>query len=177
MLFYNKICIGGNNLLRSILSLEECANCRICCSFDSSDLWETPVICKELADLIVKNIYPDQEFLPKDGDFLLKLDCEPDEDLYYCTMLDRECGCKLHDTKPFDCKIWPFRVMNFNDTRVITLSPVCPVMLKKPLDQLYYLAKELAPIIFNQADRFPSIVKPYIHGYPILFTEAKTINL
>lgn len=158
-------------MLSKILSREECAECRLCCSFDSYDLWETPVITKKLASQILQEYLPQQEFVRRDGHFLLKMDKEPDEDLYYCSLLDREKGCILGTDKPFDCQIWPFRVMSLGITRVITLSPVCPVVQKKPLCEIQALAKELAPAIFEYADENPTAVKSYIDGYPIMVVE------
>ena len=35
-------------------------------------------------------------------------------------MLDNEKGCILGDDKPFDCRIWPLRVMALNETKVST---------------------------------------------------------
>lgn len=156
-------------MLSKLLSKSECAKCRICCSFDSTDLWETPVISDELKTRILDD-YPEMKFIPKNESYLFRMDKEPDEDLYYCSVLDHKIGCVLGDEKPFDCRIWPFRIMDFNGKLVITLSPVCPVMIKKPLDKLCELAKELAPVILDEAKQNPDIVKKYLPNYPILFT-------
>ena len=155
-------------MLSKILSKEECAKCKICCCFDSSDIWEAPVITKEKADEIVKSYNPLQKFVEKDDFSILHMEKEPDEDLYYCSMLNPDKGCIMKDNKPFDCKIWPFRIMELNGIQVITLSPVCPVVKKHSLEELSELAQELAPVIFTQAEKTPQIVKPYINGYPVL---------
>jgi len=164
-------------MLNELLSKNECSKCKVCCLFDSYDLWETPVISDELADKILQEISPEQKFMKKDSHLLFKMEREPDEDLYYCPMLDKGKGCKLGDAKPFDCRIWPLRVMSFNDARVITISPICPVIFKKPLADILRIAKKLAPIIFSEADRSPAIIKPFIQGYPILVVESKNVNL
>ncbi len=155
-------------MLSGILSKEECAKCRICCCFDSSDIWEAPVITKEKQAEILKNYNPNQRFVQKDGNTILDMKKEDNEDLYYCSMLSHETGCIMKDNKPFDCRIWPFRIMSLNGTWVITLSPVCPVVKTRPLDKLCEAAERLAPIIFAEAEKNPQIVKPYINGYPIL---------
>lgn len=158
-------------MLSELLSRDQCSVCKVCCSFDSYDLWETPVIAENLARKIVEEVRPQQQFIKRDGYFLLRLERELDCDLYYCTMLDRETGCVLGDEKPFDCRIWPFRIMLLNETRVISISPVCSNLHNKPLVELIATAENLAPRIFEEADKFPAIVKPYIHGYPILYVE------
>jgi hypothetical protein len=161
-------------LLSTLLSRADCAECKICCSFDSYDLWETPVITDQLVDIISKKSPTNIRFTEINGVRLLRLKKEPGEDLYFCSLLDAEKGCVLGDDKPFECKIWPLRIMLLeNSTRVITISPVCPVMFRKPISQLYELAKSLSTEIFNHANISPEIVKPYIAGYPILIVEQK----
>lgn len=159
-------------MLSEILSKSECAKCRICCSFDSYDLWETPVVTDEIKALALE-INPKQEFSTASGARLFIMQKEPDEDLYFCPMLDHKTGCKLGDKKPFDCRIWPFRIMDFEGRRVIVISPVCPTVFHKPLDELKSFAKKLAPVIFAEADKTPEMVKKYIVGYPILVVEDK----
>ncbi len=161
-------------MLTSLLKREDCAKCKICCSFDSYDLWETPVITDELVKVIEKSIPEKIEYIELNGLRLLKLCREPDEDLYYCSLLDKATGCRLKENKPFECRIWPFRIMKLdNSQRVITISPVCPVMFCKPLSDVFELASALAPKIFSQAEITPEIVKPYLQGYPILVTDKK----
>lgn len=157
-------------MLSEILSKEECAKCQICCSFDSTDLWETPVISPQLRIKILDD-YPEIKFVKKGESYLFRLEKEPEEDLYFCSVLDHKKGCVLGDEKPFDCKIWPLRVMDFNGKWVITLSPVCPVVKKISLDKLQNTAKKLAPEIFKQAEKNPDIVKKYLPNYPILVTD------
>lgn len=157
-------------MLSKILSKSECANCKICCSFDSYDIWETPVITDKIKKRVLE-IKPDQRFSDISGARLFRMDREPDRDLYFCPMLDHEKGCLLGDDKPFDCRIWPYRIMDFKGTRVIVISPVCPTVFSRPMSEIKALADELAPVIFAQADKTPEIVKPYIAEYPVLVTE------
>ena len=159
-------------MLSKILSKSECAECKICCSFDSYDLWETPVVTDDIMQRALE-INPQQRFSDASGARLFVMECEKDMDLYYCPMLDHQKGCRLGDDKPFDCKIWPFRIMRLEGRRVIVLSPVCPNVYKKAFNEIKALADELAPIIYVQADKTPEIVKPYIVGYPILLVEDK----
>lgn len=154
-------------MLKKLLSREECAKCQICCSFDDYDLWETPIIDGALKAKILK-IDPNQAFVTKGNSSILRLPKNEEDDLYYCTMLDRQKGCVLSDEKPFECRIWPFRVMRFENRLVITLSPVCPVVQTRPLELIKSVCDELAPIIYAEADRNPDIIKNYIYNFPIL---------
>ncbi|MGN0603522.1 MAG: YkgJ family cysteine cluster protein [Oscillospiraceae bacterium] len=158
-------------MLKNILSKESCAQCQLCCIFDKYDIWETPVVSDELYEKI-KNEYPETEFIEKnEGGRILK--CIPDGELFNCPMLDKSSGCRLGDEKPFDCRIWPYRIMEFGGKRVITIASICPEMYKKPLSELVAELEEngLAEKIWNEANRHPEIVKPYQKGYPILLTE------
>ena len=160
----------GFYMLTEILSRETCADCKICCTFDNYDVWETPILTNELKEKILE-LKPSQKFIPKGSSFLFRMEKADDEALFLCPMLS-ENGCILGDEKPFDCKIWPFRVMNFKGRRVITLSPVCPSVFKKPIGELVdFLNKGLSKRIFQEADKNPDIVKEYIELYPILSVE------
>ncbi|MBR1864456.1 MAG: hypothetical protein IJ806_10255 [Ruminococcus sp.] len=159
-------------MLSGLLSKEECAKCRLCCCFDSYDLWETPILTKEDVRLVKEKINKDQPFVHKEEELIFRMEKEPDRDLYYCPVLDHSKGCLMGDQKPFDCRIWPLRIMSLNGQRVIVLSTVCPAVQTRPLDKIQKKAQELAGAIFDYADRVPIAVKPYISGYPILVVEG-----
>lgn len=159
-------------MLKNILSNETCAKCQLCCIFDKYDVWETPVITRELYNKLSTE-RPDLKMVSKGGNggYIFNMeDCWDDKDeLYRCPALDPKTGCTLGDSKPFDCRIWPYRVMDLNGARVISIASVCPDLYKKPLNLLVEeLDSGLADIIFAEAAKNPSIVKPYEQGYPIL---------
>ena len=80
----------------------------------------------------------------------------------------------LGDEKPFDCRIWPYRIMKIGDKRAITLASICDEMYNRPLSELVdFLKKGLAEKIFSYADKHPEIVKPYYDGYPVLIFEKE----
>ena len=159
-------------MLKNILSGETCAKCRLCCIFDKYDVWETPVITRELYTKISAE-RPELKMVSKgvSGGYVFNMeDCwDEEEEIYRCPALDPQKGCTLGENKPFDCSIWPYRVMDLNGARVISIASVCPELYKKPLNVLVEeLEGGLADIIFAEAARNPSIVKPYELGYPIL---------
>ena len=87
-------------------------------------------------------------------------------------MLDHNKGCILGDEKPFDCRIWPYRIMNLNGKRVIAISPICKEVYNHPLGMLVdFLKNELLDKITTYANTFPEAVKPYDNLYPILYVE------
>lgn len=154
-------------MLKEILSPKTCAKCRLCCSFDRDDSWENPVISEKTAE-IVKEQCKKGELLPygeKSYRFALSFN---DEGLAYCPALT-EKGCSLDDNaKPFDCKIWPYRVMRKGDKLVIVLSPVCESMTAMDFSKTKAFGEKIAKEIFMQAEENPDIIKEYIEGYPIV---------
>lgn len=163
-------------MLKNILHGSDCASCRICCVFDKYDLWETPVLDGELKERVQKQ-NPDISFVEKGEGWLFRMN-ESEDGLYYCPALNHESGCILGEDKPFDCKIWPYRIMSLGGRRVISMASICPTMYKKPLSDLCAeLEREgLAEKIFAFADSHPDIVKPYEEGYPILKVEAERLR-
>lgn len=160
-------------MLSKILTKQDCSNCKICCEFDDNDLWENPIIYDDCAECVLK-INPLQEFTQAEnnGSRYRVLKLKKENDIYPCSMLDRTKGCKLgSENKPFDCKIWPLRVMKKNGKTVIALSPVCPVVSAKPLDEIMCAAGELSDLIFSQARLHPEMIKDYIDDYKVLIEE------
>ena len=157
-------------MLKKILSPETCGKCRVCCVFDRDDIWEIPLISKELYHNISEN-RPELKLKPRgENSYVFDMKFENDG-LTYCPALSDK-GCTLGENKPFDCKIWPLRAMKKGNDIVITISPVCGAV--DPLKpEVKELAKELSEIIFKEAEKNPDIVKDYIDGYPIAAVKAR----
>ena len=87
-----------------------------------------------------------------------------------CFFLDSDKGCTLsYEDKPFDCKIWPLRIMKKDDEYVIALTPTCPSIGKEPSDELQKLVDDgLGDIIYDYAKTHPFIIKDYKEGFPVL---------
>lgn len=157
-------------MLKKILSGSTCAKCRLCCVFDRYDIWETPVFTDEIRDRILAE-KPESEFISKDGGYIFKAKELDENELFSCPALT-ETGCMLGDDKPFDCRIWPYRIMNVGGRRAITIASICDELYNRPLSQLVGLLKDdLAADIFAYANAHPEIVKPYYEGYPVLMFE------
>ncbi len=157
-------------MLKKILDKKTCAECRLCCIFDRYDIWETPVFDEDTRNKLES--LADAEFIQKDGGYIFKAEKFDDEGLFTCPALDPGKGCILGDEKPFDCRIWPYRIMKIGDKRVITIASICEAMYSKPLSELVEFLKDgLADEIFRYADAHPEIIKPYDNSYPILLVE------
>ena len=158
-------------MLSEIMSKDFCAKCKFCCSFRRCSLWETPLFPPEVAHKYMDTGY-DFEVNESFARMILidKYKTEDEEEEAMCHFLNPNSGCTLDDNeKPFDCKIWPLRVMKKEEQYVITLSQSCPQAIelgvaayKKILDN------GLKDVIHEYALSNIYIIKPYIEGYPIL---------
>lgn len=156
-------------MLTKLLSRETCADCRLCCVFDHYDVWETPVLSQELRDK-AEELLPHAEFVSKgECSYLFRIRAFDEDDLFRCPLLDQSKGCMLGTEKPFDCQIWPFRIMELDGRQAITIAPICDAMMAQPIGTLLSFLKEgLADTIFAYAAENPDVVKPYDPMYPVL---------
>ncbi len=169
-------------MLSSILSKSQCAACKFCCSFRRQSLWETPLFPPEVAEKLSK---PNEygvvgEFRAVDDTqkncaYRLVLENnyrtdDPEEEVP-CTFLDPQKGCILKgEDKPFDCSIWPLRIMDKGGKLVIALTPTCPAIGAVPNQALIDLVKNgLGEQIFEYAKTHPYIVKEYREGFPVVY--------
>lgn len=154
-------------MLKEILSEKSCADCRVCCIFDRDDCWEMPLIVPELAAEIADK-YPDVKMVSTGENRLCKtFDADFDaEGLARCPML-AESGCALGEQKPFDCRIWPFRVMKKGDCLLLTLSPVCETVSALPIKTVSDFAAKISDRVFGEAERNPEMIKDYVGEYPV----------
>ncbi len=152
-------------MLKEILDPAECAECRICCGFVESDKWEIPLVFGELAEHL-QSRYP-RKLVPRANEYVFDMEFHGSEIIPCPALTDK--GCALGDGKPFDCRVWPFRVNDLNGTQVITASPVCPAVSKLPLKTISeFVNGGFSQKMFAEADLHPDMVKPYISGYPIV---------
>ena len=159
-------------MLSRVLSKQSCAACKFCCSFRRQSLWETPLFPPEVVEKLSKlNEYGVVgEF--RNGQIVLggyRTD-DPEEEVP-CTFLDPHKGCILKaEDKPFDCSIWPLRVMDKGGELVIALTPTCPAIGATPDKALVDLVKNgLGEQIFEYAKTHPYIVKEYRESFPVVY--------
>lgn len=163
-------------MLSKVLSKETCAKCRFCCSFRRCSLWETPLFPQNECEKLSKdNEYGVKSDFQMQGEYgqmkLLHKYCTQDsEEEAACDYLDEHKGCILsQEDKPFDCKIWPLRIMRKGDRLVIALTPTCHSIGREPSEELKELVNNgLGEVIYNYAKENPFIIKEYKEGFPII---------
>ncbi len=167
-------------MLTKLLSRAECAACKECCVFSLYDIWEQPALSPENYQK-ARLLLPDAEFIHKGQEsFLFRIretNSIPHSDLFLCPLLDTEKGCLLGTEKPFECRIYPFQVTELNGRLAITLSPLCEVMLQKPVGTLLEVLKtELAEKIFSYAEQHPDIIRSYDDRNPVLLWKSQNFE-
>jgi len=168
-------------MLSKVLSKSSCASCKFCCSFRRQSLWETPLFSQETVDKLSREneygvVGEFRMFQTAQGECFGRLILEnnyctddPEEEVP-CTFLDPRKGCILKgEDKPFDCSIWPLRIMDKNGELVIALTPTCPTIGATPSKDLVELVKsELGQKICEYAKTHPYIIKEYREKFPII---------
>ena len=83
----------------------------------------------------------------------------PDEEAL-CPFLKDKSGCILpSELKPFDCSIWPFRIVK-KDKLWLCLTPTCSTINKIPLETVTNFAKtELKQKVIDYVQKNPQIIK------------------
>lgn len=183
-------------MLSKVLSKNTCADCKFCCSFRRCSLWETPLFSKETMDKLEKlneynrkadfdkkiltvaknesgnavNAAGEKEYEYGQMKLEYKYKTDDSEEEAACEFLDPHKGCVLSpEDKPFDCKIWPLRIMKKDDKVVIAFTPTCPVLGKVPSEDMKKLVNDgLGQTIYEYAKEHPYIIKEYKEGFPIL---------
>jgi hypothetical protein len=161
---------NNKNYLESLLTSSDCAKCKLCCYFSKYEIGETPMIGCELRTLI-ENKFPQTHFIDRDDFSLFVLTPHKGEnpgEFFDCPVLT-ETGCALGSDKPFECAVWPFRIMKLDEKYVISVSTLCPVMLQNSLDSIIKaLENGLEDALINYAAKNPAMIKKYMDGYPII---------
>ncbi len=141
----------------------------MCCVFDRYDIWETPVFEAETIKKVL-DIDPEAKFAAVGSEYVINASEIADGDFFRCPALT-DSGCALGDDKPFDCRIWPFKIMNHQGSRVIAVSTLCEEVHRQDHQALKnFLENGLAETIFRYADQNPQIVKPFYGNYTVLIT-------
>ena len=167
-------------MLSEVLSKETCAKCRFCCSFRRKSLWETPLLSEEFVKTHpvgfkgapVKYMFMTGDGFPyaqTDLSGLYKSD-DPEEEVP-CPFLDPDRGCILPENeKPFDCKIWPLRIMRMPEGELkVCLTPTCPAINRLDIDVMKKLVQSgLGDRIREEAGKYPYMIKDYREGFVIL---------
>ena len=158
-------------MLTDVLSPSDCAKCGFCCSFRRQSLNLTPCFAKETVAEISR-LYPEARFktLPNDAvtiDIADNYRTNDSEEESLCPFNREGCILPQH-LKPFDCKLWPFRLMKSKTGLVLALVPTCPWIEKEDLSKLRATALTVAKKAMEYAGTHPEIVIEYRADYQVV---------
>ena len=160
-------------MLSGLLEKHQCAECRFCCVFDKDDFWEMPSLLPDTAEKI-KSFKP--KTLLNSCDKVFMFDVKNIEgELYPCPALTSN-GCGLSsDLKPFECSIWPIRLMKFKGDIVLTVCKDCSALKDIDTQTIDDFANSKVRVLaLNYAKKYPSIVKSFHENYRIIYPKVTT---
>ena len=158
-------------MLSEILSNETCGKCKGCCYFDKDDLWEVPLLTPETAKIIEKN-YSETKLVKNKSLMLFDIPKLSEDEMFVCPMLTDK-GCILKDDKPFDCKIWPFRIMyDENENASIAVSAYCKPVSSISKEKLkdFLISSGLIDKIKKYYLEYPESIKKFSKDYFFIYT-------
>ena len=161
-------------MLTQFFTPDRCAACKLCCNFRRSSAWETPALPPGLvADLQAAGV---PLHVREDGSCTFRLTYRSSDpaETANCPMLDTCRGCTLpRDSRPFECRIWPLRLMRTKDEHLaLGLYLDCPALTTEVRQKLIKEATgPLLPLLLKQAELQPLIVRPVDPAYAIIWVE------
>ena len=157
-------------MLKDVLSPGDCAKCGFCCSFRRQSLDLTPLFAKETLEEI-RRLHPEARFrtLPNGG---VTIDIG---DQYRTDGSGAEAPCPFNrkgcilpgHLKPFDCELWPFRLMENGDGLALALVPTCP-WIDKDSAKFKATAATVAAKALAYAKTHPGIAIGYRPDYHVV---------
>lgn len=161
-------------MLSKFITKEDCAACGFCCSFRRCSLWETPVFTEENIEAIPQqdclNTFVKDNIIYGTYDLSSKYLTSDSEEEVPCPFLNPNKGCTLNvQAKPWDCSIWPLRVMKKDNLTVIALTPTCPTMNKRDINDLReFVNNNLREQLIDYANKHPYLIKEYRDDFIII---------
>jgi len=153
-------------MIKQFVPQEFCLKCQGCCRFkEANSLWSPCLLDVEIQALLdkpgipVASISIDRRIQPvanpAGADFLCP----------FLVTLNNQC--KIYDTRPFECQLYPF-LINLRNTKVLlTVDLNCPYVYEQinsqlAKDYIVYLTKYLnsAPLLAMLKDN-PQIIQAY----------------
>lgn len=159
-------------MLTHLFTPEQCAQCKLCCNFRRCSAWETPALEPSAADELHTAGVP--LCTREDGSctFQLHFRTNDPKETANCPMLDPATGCTLpRDKRPFECRIWPLRLMYKGDGKLaLGLYMHCPALTPAVRARLIAEATgPMLPTLVDYAQQFPQAVRPTDPSYTIIW--------
>ncbi|MDO5470720.1 MAG: hypothetical protein Q4F38_05405 [Akkermansia sp.] len=158
-------------MLTGIFTPSDCAKCKLCCNFHRQTAWETPALENEQIFLMQEMCIPLIKRPDGTTTFYLHFTSDKEDEVANCPALDMCHGCILpREQRPFECRIWPVRVMRDKNTLVIGIYENCPALHDDVFEKLKnHTLENLLPEILAYAKRQPNAVREFDCAYRIIW--------
>ena len=155
-------------MLKGIIDPAECACCRLCCNFHQNSVWESPFIPQVQALRLESEGVPVE--MRQRGGWSFAFHFEGGEAVN-CPKLDVQTGCTMPpEEKPFECSVWPLRMMERNGKLVIGRYRDCPALTGDRLKQLdRFAVGELRETLLSFVSRYPESIRPFSPEYEVIW--------
>ena len=150
-------------MLEAILDKKTCADCRFCCVFDATDIWEMPLVDATTREAALAAL-PGVAFAPDGDDWRFAVPTPAGGALVNCPALTPH-GCALGPDRPFECRLWPFRALMREGRPVLALSPGCRAVAALPPNAVAAHARAIAPQVAAYVAAHPRMLHPWRDEY------------
>ncbi|MFH1282013.1 MAG: YkgJ family cysteine cluster protein [Candidatus Omnitrophota bacterium] len=143
-----------------------CLQCRSCCRFkEANSVWSPCLLDEEIQELLDKPLIPAASI---SIDRRLQPIANPEGADFICPfLLTPDNKCRIYDTRPFECQLYPFLINLRKDKVLLTVDLNCPYVFEKINSQqakeyIVYLTEYLnsAPLLSLLKDN-PQIIQAY----------------
>lgn len=111
-------------MIESLIAIDQCSRCKICCIYDNDDLWDAPSFSKQEWKAIPQKAREKVSFTVGNKLWYPEL-IQIGISEFACPFLG-ENGCTLLSNKPFKCALWPLYVVETIHGNAVVYSNVCP---------------------------------------------------
>lgn len=155
-------------MLKNIISASDCAQCRLCCNFHTTSVWESPFIPEEQAKSLAAAGIEMERRARGGWSFVFRFQ---GDEAVNCPVLDVNRGCTFDEAqKPFECRIWPLRLMEHDGRLLIGRYRNCPALTQGRAERLdLFACGELLHILLNFVKENPQSLRPLASEYEIIW--------
>lgn len=111
-------------MIKQLIPQGFCLKCRNCCRFSKQNsVWAPCLLDEEIQGLLDKDMPPASISIDK----RLCLIMHPEQEGFICPFLDAQSNkCKIYDSRPFECQLYPFLLSLRNKKVLLTVDLNCP---------------------------------------------------
>ena len=153
-------------MIKQFVPSEFCIKCRGCCRFkEAGSVWSPCLLDEEIQDLLDKPGIPAASI---SIDRRIQPIANPNGVDFLCPFLETlENKCKIYDSRPFECQLYPFLINLRKDKVLLTVDLNCPYVYEQINSQqskeyIVYLTQYLnSASLLSMLKDNPQIIQAY----------------